>query len=60
MTSSGTSGARTMSAMVSERGIPPSRYRATRVMRQLERVSHQPPTHQYKKARQEHQAIPDV
>ncbi|ATW29869.1 transposase [Candidatus Williamhamiltonella defendens] len=49
-----------MSAMVSERGIPPSRYRATRVMRQLERVSHQPPTHQYKKARQEHQAIPDV
>jgi len=41
-----------MSAMVSERGIPPSRYRATRVMRQLERVSHQPPKHPYESVSQ--------
>jgi putative transposase len=57
--SRGAAGARTIAAMVSARGIPLSRYRATRLMRRLGLVSCQLPTHRYKKAAQEHPAVPN-
>jgi len=55
----GSAGARNVADMVTARGMPLSRYRAERLMRKLELVSCQTPTHNYKKAEQEHVAIPN-
>ncbi len=57
--SNGSAGARTISGIVTARGMPLSRYRASRVMKALALVSCQQPNHRYKKAKQEHIAIPN-
>lgn len=55
--SNGSAGARSIAKMVTTRGSPLSRYRASRLMKQLELVSCQLPKHSYKKADQEHLVI---
>lgn len=57
--SNGSAGARTIACISTQRGTPLSRYRATKLMNQLELVSCQLPSHAYKKANQEHVAIPN-
>ena len=57
--SNGSAGARSIANVVTTRGTPLSRYRAGRLMKQLELVSCQVPKHSYKKADQEHVAIPN-
>ncbi|MBN8240840.1 MULTISPECIES: IS3 family transposase [Marinobacter] len=59
-TSNGSAGARTIASMVTQAGIPLSRYRASRRMKQLGLVSTQPPSHVYKKADQPHLDIPNL
>ena len=59
-TSNGSAGARTIASMVTQAGIPLSRYRASRRMKQLGLVSTQPPSHGYKKADQPHLDIPNL
>ncbi|MGY4877897.1 IS3 family transposase, partial [Vreelandella aquamarina] len=59
-TSKGSAGARTIASMVTQAGIPLSRYRASRRMKQLGLVSTQPPSHVYKKADQPHLDIPNL
>ena len=53
------SGARTISTIATDRGLALSRYRASRLMKQCGLVSCQQPMHRYKKAEQEHVAIPN-
>lgn len=55
--SRGSAGSRSIAAMVTEQGVPLSRYRARRFMRQLGLVSTQQPKHSYKKAVQSHISI---
>ena len=55
--SNGSAGARTIATIVTDRGVPLSRYRATRLMKELKLVSCQIPSHCYKKANQEHIAV---
>jgi len=55
--SSGSAGARTIATLVTNRGTPLSRYRATKLMKELELVSCQMPSHRYKKVGQEHVAV---
>lgn len=55
--SNGSAGARTIADMVTTKGISLSRYRAGKLMKQLELVSCQVPKHYYKKADQEHVII---
>lgn len=57
--SNGSAGARTIATISTSRGIHLSRYRAGRFMTQLDLVSCQRPGHRYKKATQEHVAIPN-
>jgi putative transposase len=57
--SNGSAGARTIATIVTDRGIQLSRYRATRLMKELELVSCQLPSHRYRKANQEHIAVPN-
>jgi putative transposase len=57
--SNGSAGARTIADIVTTRGIPLSRYRAGRLMKELKLVSCQLPNHRYKKANQAHVAIPN-
>ena len=57
--SNGSAGARSISQMVTTRGIPLSRYRAGRIMRKLEFHSCQPSSPQYKRANNEHLAVPN-
>jgi len=57
--SNGSAGARTIASISTQRGLPLSRYRSGRLMKQLEIVSCQLPGHRYKKAIQEHIAIPN-
>ncbi|PCD86106.1 IS3 family transposase, partial [Vibrio mediterranei] len=57
--SNGSAGARTIADIVTTRGIPLSRYRASKFMKELELVSCQLPKHTYKKAQQEHANIPN-
>lgn len=57
--SNGSAGARTVADMVTTRGTALSRYRAGRLMKQLELVSCQVPKHSYKKAEQDHLNIPN-
>ncbi|WP_425468314.1 IS3 family transposase [Pistricoccus aurantiacus] len=58
--SNGSAGARSIAMMVTQAGIPLSRYRAGRRMKQLGLTSTQPPSHRYKKADQPHLAIPNL
>ena len=58
--SGGSAGARTISSMVTQTGVPLSRYRAGRFMKELALVSCQEPRHRYKRATQEHVAIPNL
>ena len=58
--SNGSAGARTIADMVSNRGIPLTRYRAGKLMRELQLVSCQLPNHRYKKASQEHIDVPNL
>ena len=58
--SNGSAGARSIAKMVAQAGIPLSRYRAGRRMKQLGLVSTQPPSHAYKKAEQPHLDIPNA
>jgi len=57
--SNGSAGARTIASISTQRGLPLSRYRSGRLMKQLKIVSCQLPGHRYKKATQEHIAIPN-
>lgn len=58
--SNSSAGARTIAHMVSQQGVPLTRYRAAGFMRRLDLVSSQPPTHSYKKAFQPHSTIPNT
>ena len=58
--SNGSAGARRISAIATTRGLPLSRYVAARIMKEQGLVSCQLPSHKYKKAKQEHIAIPNT
>ena len=55
--SNGSAGARTIANIVTVRGIPLSRYRVGRLMKELKLVSCQLPNHRYNKAPQSHVVI---
>lgn len=55
--SNGSAGARSIADMVSNSGIPLSRYRAGRLMEQLDLHSRQQRSHRYKRANKEHVMI---
>ncbi len=46
--------------MLTQNGVPMSRYRAGRLMKYLNLSSCQPGKHQYKNARQEHTCLPNL
>lgn len=58
--SKGSAGARTISTMLTNTGTPLSRYRAGNVMKKLKLVSSQPSAPKYKKANNEHLAVPNT
>ncbi|EFJ8627177.1 IS3 family transposase [Escherichia coli] len=58
--SQGSAGARTLAEMLTQNGVPMSRYRAGRLMKYLNLSSCQPGKHQYKNARQEHTSLPNL
>lgn len=58
--SNGSAGARTIAEIATQRGTPLSRYRATKLMKELALVSCQLPKHAYKKAKQEHVEVPNL
>jgi len=58
--SNGSAGARTIAQIATDRKVSLSRYRVTRLMKQLGLVSCQLPKHSYKKAHQEHISIPNI
>ncbi|EBC1671556.1 IS3 family transposase, partial [Salmonella enterica] len=58
--SRGSAGARTLAEMLTQNGVPMSRYRAGRLMKYLNLCSSQPGKHQYKNARQEHTGLPNL
>ena len=58
--SNGSAGARTIADIVTTKGIPLSRYRASKLMKKLDLVSCQLPKHNYKKAAKEHVEIPNT
>jgi putative transposase len=58
--SNGSAGARTVAIMATNNGYPLSRYRAGNIMKKLDLVSCQLPKHAYKRATQEHVAIPNT
>ncbi|EMY3602683.1 TPA: IS3 family transposase [Klebsiella aerogenes] len=51
--SNGSAGARNIAAMVTTKGVKLSRWRATKLMKELNLISCQQPGHQYKKASKE-------
>jgi len=57
--SNGSAGARTIADIATQRGTALSRYRAGRLMKACQLHSCQQPKHRYKKAKQEHVAIPN-
>ncbi len=57
--SNGSAGARNIAAMVTAKGINLSRWRATKLMKELNITSCQHPGHRYKKASKEHVEIPN-
>ena len=56
----GSAGARTLAEMLTQNGVPMSRYRAGRLMKYLNLSSCQPGKHQYKNACQEHTCLPNL
>ena len=58
--SNGSAGTRTLSVMVTRSGIDLSRYRARKAMQYLGLVSKQPSAPKYKKANNEHLAVPNL
>ncbi|HDD9348237.1 TPA: IS3 family transposase [Escherichia coli] len=58
--SRGSAGARTLAEMLTQNGVPMSRYCAGRLMKYLNLSSCQPGKHQYKNARQEHTSLPNL
>ncbi|AYN27023.1 IS3 family transposase [Buttiauxella sp. 3AFRM03] len=58
--SRGSAGARTLAEMLTQNGIPMSRYRAGRLMKYLNLSSCQPGKHQYKNARQAYTCLPNL
>ncbi len=58
--SNSSAGARTIAGIATTRGLPLSRYVATRLMKEQGLVSCQLPSHIYKKATQEYVAIPNT
>ena len=58
--SNGSAGARTIAQLVTNKGIKLSRYRTRHLMIKLGLVSCQQPKHAYRKATQEHVAIPNT
>jgi putative transposase len=58
--SRGSAGARTVAEIATTRGLPMSRFVATGLMKELELVSCQLPSHQYRKGSQEHVMIPNT
>ena len=58
--SRGSAGARTVADIATARGLPMSRFVATGLMKELELVSCQLPSHQYRKGLQEHVVIPNT
>lgn len=58
--SNGSAGSRTMSTLVTSAGIDLSRYRARKAMQHLGLVSKQPSAPKYKKANNEHLAVPNI
>ena len=58
--SNGSAGARSIADIVTGFGTPLSRYRAARIMAELDLVSTQLPKHKYRKANQVHVSIPNV
>lgn len=57
--SNGSAGARSIADMVTAQGVKLTRYRASKIMKLLGLVSCQAPKHRYRKASQEHVAIPN-
>lgn len=57
--SNGSAGARNIAAMVTAKGMNLSRWRATKLMKELNITSCQQPGHRYKKASKEHAEIPN-
>ena len=58
--SNGSAGARSIADIITQRGTPLSRYRAGRLMKQLDLVSCQLPKHAYKKGMKAHVDIPNL
>lgn len=58
--SNGSAGARTISKVATDWDMSISRYRARKMMKQLNIVSSQLPKHRYKVAKQEHTCIPNL
>jgi len=54
----GSAGARSIAAIVTTKGIELSRWRAKKLMKTLNIISCQQPSHRYKKASKEHIEIP--
>lgn len=57
--SNGSAGARNIATMVTTKGVKLSRWRATKLMKELNLISCQQPGHRYKKASKEHVEIPN-
>ena len=53
-------GARSIATAMTNMGVPLSRYRASRMMKEMQLVSTQLPTHRYKKAGGEHVIAPNI
>lgn len=58
--SGGSAGARTIADIAYNQGLELSRYRAGKIMKELDLVSCQMPQHSYKKATKEHIEIPNI
>ena len=58
--SGGSAGARTIAGIVTTKGVPLSRYKATNIMKKLRLVSCQVKKHSYKKTENEHLNIPNT
>ncbi len=57
--SNGSAGARNIAAMVTTKSVKLSRWRATKLMKELNLISCQQPGHRYKKASKEHVEAPN-
>ena len=58
--SGGSAGAKTIVGIVTTKGVPLSRYKATNIMKNLGLVSYQVKKHRYKKAENEHLNISNI